>query len=257
MTEQQNPIEYPLNPHFGEGIFRRRIRLNGQAGKVIAELEDGYHGFRSVVYHDGKRITDIQAEALRFPLTTCGGAIAPIKALIGTDLTTSAADINRQVDPRANCTHLYDLSVLAIRHCLRGIADRCYDISVDDEVDQPTLSTVFIDGKPALSWKVRQWSIIEPAILAGKPLYKGFANWANKTFTGDEQEAAFILQKGYFVAQARTFDMDKMAGTSVDDQPSMQGVCYSYSEPVVNRALRRDNISRDFTHTPEQLLKFL
>ena len=165
MPDQQNPMEYPPNPHFGEGVFRRRIRLNGQAGKVIAELEDCCHGFRSVVYHDSHTITDIQAQALRFPLTTCGGAIEPIKALIGTDLTTSASAITRHVDPRANCTHLYDLTVLAIGHCLRGATDRCYDITVDDEVDQPTLATVTRNGEPVLSWKVRQWSITEPAVV--------------------------------------------------------------------------------------------
>ena len=256
MSESNN-IEYPLNPHFGEGVFRRRIRLDGQPGKVVAELEDCCHGFRSTVLHDGEKVTDIQAQALRHPLNTCAGAVDPIKAIIGMPLATSAAIINREVNTRANCTHLYDLTVLAIAHCLRGETVRQYDIAVDDEGDTATTATVHRDGVQALSWKIKQWTVTEPAALAGKPLYKGFAAWTKQVFDGDEQEAAFLVQKGYFVAQARMFDMDKMAGVAGADQSTMMGVCYTYSPEVVQQAYRGENSTRDFTHTPEQLLKFL
>lgn len=257
MSESQNPVQYPPNPDFGNGVFRRRIRLQGQPGRVIAELEDCCHGFRCVVSHDGHVVTDVQAESLRVPLNSCSGATQPIKAMIGMPLNASALSINREINPKANCTHLYDLTVLAIGHCLRGDTIRQYDISVEDEVDQPTTSKVLRDGIEILNWQTRQWTIMEPAKLAGKPLYKGFALWANEAFSDDEQEAAFALQKGYFVAQARIYDLDKMAGTPATAHPSMAGVCYSYSPEVVATAFRTENSNRDFTDTAEQLLKFL
>ena len=257
VSDNDTPIHYSHNPHYGEGTFRRRIRLQGQPGKVIAELEDCYHGFRSTVYHDGNTVTDIKAEALRIPLTSCGGATEPIKALIGSPLTFSAMDCHRQVDPRANCTHLYDLTVLAIGHCSRGEVVRQYDVSVDDEKDRVEQSTVQCNGRTVLSWQTRDWAIQSPEQLASKPLYKGFAAWANKTFIGDEREAAFVLQKGYFVSRARMYDMDKLVGTPAAAQTSMLGVCYSYSPGVVDTAFRTAATTRDFTDTPEQLLKFL
>lgn len=257
MANPEDAPLFPLNPNFGNGVFRRRIRLQGKPGQVIAELEDGYHGFRSVVSHNGEVVTDVKGQALRAPLTTCGGAIEPIKAMIGLPLSAPSLTIKRDVNPRANCTHLYDLTVLAIHHCLRGNVSRQYDISVEDEVDHPTTSKILRDGVEILSWQTHQWAIVEPTNLTGNPLFKGFSLWASEAFSGDEKEAAFALQKGYFVSQARIYDMDKAAGRPATDDPSMLGVCYSYSPGVVEQAVRSKNSSRDFTDTPEQLLKFL
>jgi hypothetical protein len=36
----------------------------------------------------------------------------------------------------------------------------------------------------------------------------------------------------------------------------MAGACYSYSEPQASVAVRTSLSTRDFTHTPEQLLTF-
>ena len=49
--------------------------------------------------------------------------------------------------------------------------------------------------------------------------------------------------------------------SSVDGEPALDhdpllGVCYSYSEGVVEKAYRNHNSVRDFTETPEQLLTF-
>jgi len=257
MTDRKINRKYPLNPNFGEGIFRRRIRLVNHPNKVIAELEDCCHGFRSTVYHDGKNITDIQAESIRTPLSTCVDAVIPIRAMIGLPLTTKPTEIGRTVNPKSNCTHLYDLTILAISHCLRDTTIRQYDIAVDDEGETPTTVTVHRDGIEILNWKIKQWTVSEPTPLQGKPLHKGFASWAKEVFCDDELEAAFVLQKGYFVAQARIIDIDKLAGSAAADYPSLLGVCYTYSPEVVNGAIRNANTARDFTDTPEKLLKFL
>lgn len=257
MSEAQQPTDFPLNPDYGNGTYRRRIRLQGLPGKVVAELEDCNHGFRAEVNHDGQLVTAINTETPRIPLTTCGGATGPIQAMVGQSIHSKPVDIVSRVDPRANCTHLYDLTALAVIHCARGEVTRVYDVTVADEVNKQAISSVSLDGKEIHRWKTSQWTILEPTHYADKPLYKGFALWANEAFSGDEQEAAFILQKGYFVSQARFFDMNAMAGTPAADQASMLGACYSYSTEVVDNAFRTANSTRDFSNTPEQLLKFL
>ncbi len=73
MTEQN--IHTPgLKPNrdYGTGIFRRRILIKTGVNKTetVAELEDCVHGFRLVVNHENNIITDVQAEALRIPLTS-------------------------------------------------------------------------------------------------------------------------------------------------------------------------------------------
>lgn len=257
MSDQSIDYNQFLNPDYGKGIFRRRIRLAGSNGQVVAELEDTNHGFRATIVHDGQKIIAVTGEALRIPLSTCGGAAEPLKALEGIKLNSSAKDITIQVNPRSNCTHLYDLAVLAIGHCLRGNTERLYDLEVDDSIDgQAAESRAWCNGKKVLNWQVQQWGITEGP-HTGKSLYKGFSAWANEAFSDDEQEAAFALQKAYFVSQARVFNMDALAGTPANDQPGMEGVCFSYSPPNVDKAIRMANNTRDFTDCPEQLLKFL
>lgn len=250
-------IDNPQNPDYGNGIFRRRIRLVGEPGKVTAELEDCNHGFRSVVFHDGTQVTDVQAEALRVPLTTCGGAIEPIKALSGVRIDSPTQAINSAVSARANCTHIYDLSLLAIAHANRGSVTRQYDVEVDDEVDGLSESRVFRDGQLVFAWQASQWQILGPAEIKDKPLFKGFAAWASKVFEGDQQEAAFVLQKGYFVAQARVYDIEASAGRPAINNTPMHNACYSYTSPRLELAFSTHATVRDFTDCPEKLLKFV
>ena len=46
--------DYPLNPEYGEGCFRRHIRLRASESEVLAELEDHHHAFRLTLQHDGQ-----------------------------------------------------------------------------------------------------------------------------------------------------------------------------------------------------------
>lgn len=245
----------PLNPDYGKGVYRRRIRLQGKPGLVIAELEDCNHGFRAHLHHDGTVVTGIEPEALRTPLNTCDGALLPLRDLVGVPLAHSSRKIAQDVDPRRQCTHLYDLSVLAIQHALRGELDRQYDVAVPDDKDDSTEATVSLNGVVLLNWTIQGWVIQNPGPLQGKSLGKGFSKWASEIYQGDEQEAAFVLQKGYFVSGARRYDIAKLAGVKVTDGTGM--ACYSYSPERIEEAVRSANSTRDFTHTEHQLLKFL
>ena len=71
------------NPLYGTGIFRRRIHLRADGNTVAVELEDGNHGFRIVLRHDGEQVTDICMDALRHPFNTCPEAISPLRRIVG------------------------------------------------------------------------------------------------------------------------------------------------------------------------------
>ena len=256
MSDPRNPFNYPINPDFGKGIYRRRIRLEKQGNSVRGQLEDCNHGFCGVVHHDGNKITAIDPEHKRIPFDTCGGAAKPLMTLIDTPLGLNARQLAERVDPRANCTHWLDLTLLAIRQAARDEAVRQYDVEVPDELDSPTDAKVFRNGELIHHWQMRDWVIQAPAGLEGNTLFRGFSAWANREFTDDEQEAAFILQKGYFVSRARRFDIEQIAGESAARHKSMHDACYSYSEPQRSKAHRTSGTTRDFTETPEELLKF-
>ncbi|QQD18136.1 DUF2889 domain-containing protein [Spongiibacter nanhainus] len=260
----QDP-DYRLNPDYGPGRYRRRIELVAGDGWVDGELEDTNHGFRCRLHHDGKQVTRVTGEALRIPFTTCPGAVEPLKALAGLPLVDDASAIIAQTQPNEHCTHLFDLTVLALCHAARVSTSatakrrRRIDIVIEDQPDQqPAPAEVYIDDRLIHRWLTLDWQIVEPQALAGRGLYKGFTAWASETFDGEQSEAAFALQKGYFVGSARRFDLSALVGKSANDERDyMLGACYTYSSPQIERARRTAGSVRDFSDTPEQLLQFV
>lgn len=244
------------NPHYGEGCYRRRIGLWGYKDRVEAALEDCNHGFRATVWHNGSTVTKVEGQSLRTPLDTCGGATEPLKALEGLSLEAGAFTITKTVDPRANCTHLYDLTVLAIKHGLRGECYRQIDVEIGDEHERPAECKVWIDGELIHHWQALDWKVVSPESYVDKPLFKGFSAWANPAFEGDAQDAAFALQKGYFVAQARRWDLATIEGAEGLMDKAMLGACYTFSPGVVEHS-KRVNSQRDFSQAEELLLKFV
>jgi hypothetical protein len=254
--EPQFDRNMPLRADYGSGRYRRRIRLEGSPGQVRAAIEDSYHGMRCTVYHDGRIITNIEADLPRIPLSTCGGAAEPIKTLIGLPLDMPLRDISRHGNPRRNCTHLFDLTLLAIAHARRGECVRQYDVIIEDETEQPAVATVWLNDQLLHQWQISRSVFVGPEPLAGRRVLKGFMAWAETYYSGDQLEAARVLQKGYFVARVRRYDIKSLAGLPGLHETDMLGSCYSYSPGVVENAVRTGS-ERDFSETPELLLHFV
>lgn len=240
-----------LNPQFGSGALRRRIRLIAAPGLVRAGVEDSYHSFRLDIAHKSGKVSGVATRALRYPLDTCPLASAPLQRFIGLPLSTSWPDLIARENPREHCTHLYDLLFLAMIHASRG-GQRTYDITVPDEHPGPVWSTVHRDGVEVLRWKTQSGVVLEPQSVAGRPLLKGFSRWAGEQLSGDELEAAVVLHKGYFVSRARRFDIAGGAGQRVAHLEVMRGACFSYSEPRMSVAVRMAGhvIDTSFSETP-------
>lgn len=248
----------PANPTYGDGVFRRRVRLRNEAGVVSGELEDSSHGFRVRIEHDTQAIVAIVGEALRYPLTTCPSALDRLQGFVGLPLDLTADAIQSRLNPKHQCTHLYDLAVWSYAHLRREEVERVYDIHIDDEAGSAKPLQVLENGRIVLEWHMRDWQIQKPAELAGQTIHRGFSRWMHAHYDNDEQarEYAWLAQKGYLVAQARLFDMGEMGGRSSVYYESMLGVCHSYTAGRIENATFMDHSTRDFTDCPEQLLRF-
>jgi len=245
------------NPNYGEGIYRRRIRLENQSLQVVAELEDITHAFRLTLGHDGSCVTDIKAQPIRYPFDTCPGAAAMLQPLIGCSLDTDASSFRSVVAPGQNCTHLYDLALLALAHARRPARTRIYDISVPDELVTGTEIRLLCDGVAVHEWRVRDHRIVAPATFARQPVMQGFYSWASEAFAGEILEAALVLQRGYFVAQGRRYDYMNSGDRLATDDNMPNGACYTYNTGVVEKAVHTEGMARDFSASAEQLLKFV
>lgn len=245
---------FRIDPSYGYGVYRRRIRLVGSAGRVSAGLEDTHHAMASIVTHDDRVVTDVIASLTRIPMSTCPGASEPIRSLIGTPLSTDLSAVRRNALPRLNCTHLFDLTCLAITQAARGEATRQYDIEIEDERSAPANIRVWKDDVLVHDWQCSKGLIVAPQAHAGRPIMQGFMRWATNAFSGEALEAAIIAHQGYFVSRARRFLTDRDWLLEPAEEISMTGVCHTYQPDNARRSLRLRDVARDFTHRPEDLL---
>ncbi|MBK7251867.1 MAG: DUF2889 domain-containing protein [Gammaproteobacteria bacterium] len=243
------------NPQYGRGVFRRRIRLIATAGRVRAAFEDVAHAMRLVLEHDGERITGITPEFRRVPLNVCPGAAGPLRALVGMPLATSTRHMLATHDPRGHCTHIYDLTLLAIAQALRG-GIRQYDVEVPDEYPGPAWSRVLRDGIEVHRWQTFEQRITAPESFAGLPLLKGFSLWAMERFGADPEalEAAMVFHKGYLVSGSRRYNVVAYAGRRATEAQHLRGACHAYSEPTVFQAVNQGTHVRDLTDAADQML---
>ena len=246
------------NPDYGKGIFRRRLQWQTLPGCVEVALEDSNHGFRLRLSHDGQRITQVTAEPVRFPFTTCPEAVANVQALVGLELADVAAQRTALPQP-GNCTHLIDMALLAAAHAQEQESgqQRLYDIAVTDEQEGLTHARILCDGQLVHDWFIRTHLIESPDELAGRSVMRGFYAWVTEELDGLPREAAQALQRGYFVAQSRRWNTRPIEEHPASTDGIPVGACYSYNTGAVERAFRIQGSVRDCTAGAENLLKFL
>lgn len=235
MSIEQASRIFP-NPNYGNGVARRHIRLTSQPGYVESHLVDIFHELRCRVEHDGRIVTRVTGEAIRVPTTACPSAVAALEELVGMEIGTGISGFYADGRARRNCTHLFHLAVLCAAQAGRAEPNRTYEAIIPDETDSPVQISVVCDGSEVHRWTIRSGRITHPQSLAGQPLLAGFSSWAAKAFSGSDLEAANVLTQTYFIAQARRYDTDAVAGEVLGANSPMLGVCFAYSQSQVETA---------------------
>lgn len=244
------------SPDYGTGMVRRRIRLTAGAGHVLAELEDHAHAMRCRVHHDGERITAIDSEFLRIPMTTCASAGDPLAEMIGHELRAGTKAFFANGRARRNCTHMFDLVWLAGAHALRDAPVRQYDIEIPDEQDGRTVAMVLRDGEHVMEWHLDGTMITGPEPFAGRDLYRGLISWAMENFPEEQLEAILMLQKGCLVTSARKYLLIP-GRMSAGEMEGFVGICHGFGPERIASAERNAGTVQDFTDRPDDLLRFL
>lgn len=242
-----------------EGAFRRRIRLIATGlGEVQGGLEDDFHHFEVTVRFDDHGVTDVEGRALRFPWTTCGDAVVPLRELEGMPLSDRFLAAGERADPHANCTHLFDLAGLAVAHAARGGpvgTTRQYDAEIPAmPVDGgERVVRLWRDGAPVHTWVMQERRCIAPEPFAGAPWRGGFLRWADETFAPDEAEAAMVLRRAVEIGMGRGMDLDAV-GRADELEALMAGTCFTMAPEQIHVSLRNKGTIRDFDADPDALL---
>lgn len=249
-----------LRRAYGTGCYRRRIVLRATESTAEGELGDDFHHFAVGVLHDGARVTAVEGEPRRIPWSTCPGALLPLQEMKGASLDDSVLDLARHTPAKAQCTHLHDLTCLAIAHAGRattdGPAERRYDAIVPDRVERRAVCRVGIDGAEVLRWSLEGMRVL----AASDPAFEG-QSIGSKTFretirartTPEEVEAAWILQRAVFIGLGRQHDFDAMK-TARDFADEVGGGCHGFAPERVDQGLRVLGNAYDFTERADEIL---
>ena len=243
-------------PGYGDGVYRRHITLSGEPDAVEAELEDDFHRFGLRLVHDGTRVVRIEARAARYPWTTCPEATWALRIVEGTALSPRCTDLARHTDPKAQCTHLFDLAGLAVAHAARGGGRLRYEVAIPDRDHQCTVARLEASDPdvPDLRWHLDAARITAPEPFAGQPVVGGhFLRFCRETLDPAWLEPAFVLWRACAISWGRAFDVGG-APEAGRFASLAAGNCFSFQPGVVERAKRQDGTVLDFTARPEALL---
>ena len=219
--------------------FCRRVLIEPMPGCVIAELEDDWHRMVVTVRHDGRVASTVEGEMIRWPWTTCRGAIPRLAETFG---GVALADFARRGEKTTNCTHLHDLAVFAAGHA-HGTGPVAYDVAVTDPPEGQRSARVLRNGAKAMEWTLTGSDLLAPDELAGQTLFS-LNDWIARLDPAGK-ETARILRWAAILAFGRAMDMPEgMSATAFAG-----GACFTFQPGVAEEAVRRPDVPRDFSQT--------
>lgn len=245
----------PRDLDLSSDCYRRAILCRSVTPEaVVADLEDDFHHFRVTLGHASGIVTDISCESVRWPWTTCPEAATNLGALVGAPIGGRFTGASKVADPRANCTHQFDCAAHAMMHAGRDTPTRRYDVEVPrrDENGNTTVR-LWVDGKHALTWRIRGSHLVDPAPPFDRSPQRGFMAWADHELDPEEAEAAIVLRRGSTIGMGRGWPFDDHSSAG-EVEIATSGVCYTMTPGRAQNALRVRGMIRDFADDPDALL---
>lgn len=233
-------------------LVRRAIALSTRGpGRAVGWLEDNFHHFGVTVTHDGEHVQAVSAATLRIPWTTCREAGQPLTAVIGQPLIRRASRLAQMLPMQYQCTHLFELTALAMAHAATGRPDRRYDavISTEAVASSGMAGTLWQDGSAVMTWTVDGGRIIQPPEHQGQPLIEGFRDWLELR-DDEEAEYAWILRRAFWLAAGRKAFQPK----AIANEMGVGHVCHTFQPEQRNRAYAIDNVRNDICDAHTELL---
>ncbi len=218
--------------------FRRRFRVTPGPGWVRSEVEDDFHCMAVTLRHEDGMIAVVEAEMDRAPWTTCPGAVAQVEQ---TFTGAALADAAGHGGKTENCTHLYDLAVLAAAHAADA-EPLVYDVIAADPVDGRRRIELRRNGALAMSWVEENGRFIEPQDIAGLNL-RNIRPWID-ALDVRQQEEARLLRWAAMIAIGRLIPLDQQT-----DASQLPPNCYTF-QPDRRVQARRVGEIRDFRAGP-------
>lgn len=230
-------LQIDLESGAATGDFHRLIAISVADTIARVALLDPFHHFRVEVRAQHGRVTALHPQSLRTPFDLCPSAGHRLEALVDQAVTADILQLLGATDPRNQCTHLFDLSAVAIATMAGGSVRTLYRLSVLSPLAQEQCARLERDGEILLQWQVHDMTI-QSGAAAGTGLARGFTGWVARTLSGDAVLHALILRRAWFISQKLA-----RARGAAQHAPST-GACWAQMPGRAETARRLHNLKR-------------
>jgi hypothetical protein len=231
-----------------EQSYQRRLLVRRRPDGIAADLEDNFHRFGIRLVVVGHDVVEAHGVAGRVPWTTCPGAVAALRDFEGHDVRRRFA-IDRESKSTRHCTHLFDITVLALDHLRLDVPDRDYRISVAGPADRETIR-LGIDGREVHVWVVSGGRFEAPEIWRGREV-RDLPSFGDAVADPIAHFEHMLMRRALHIGRGRFLEQDDWQ-TAADLNAA--STCISFQPGVRTTAVKVKGTAIDFTGREERLL---
>lgn len=235
------------SPH----VFYRRIIFETNETKCHVAMEDEHHYFVLELGHDGKQLTSVNSTSRRTPWTVCPQAAARLQEFVGQPLRTRIAVNLAEIDSKQQCTHQYDLLMVALAQAARP-GRREYVAKVIGAMHEYRHAQLWLNDEKLLDWRLRGTTIHSSDEFDQQDL-RNIMPWAEQTLNDQQLEALFVQRRAVMVAASKGFNLD-LINNAGQAMAARAGACFVFQPERADQALRIIGSTRADVHGPEDLL---
>ncbi|MGN5518773.1 DUF2889 domain-containing protein [Halopseudomonas sp. Lyrl_26] len=235
------------SPH----VFFRRVIFDVTETQCQVAMEDEHHYFVLTLGHDGQRITSVDSTARRTPWTLCPQAAARLQEFVGQPLRQRIAVNLPEIDAKQQCTHQYDLLMVALVQAARP-GYREYVSRVVGAMHEYRHAELWLNGEKLLDWRLRGTAIHSNDQFDQQDL-RSIMPWAEQTLDDRLLEALYVQRRSVMVAASKGVNLDliKNAGQAM---VARAGACFVFQPERAEQAIRVIGSTRQDVTGPEDLL---
>lgn len=235
------------SPH----VFYRRVIFEVSTSECRVAMEDEHHFFVLNIGHDGQRITSVSSDARRTPWSICPQAERKLQEFVGQPLRQRIAVNLADIDGKQQCTHQYDLLMVALSQALRP-GRREYVAKVVGAMHEHRHAELFLDGEKLLDWRLRGTRIESQDAFDQRNL-RTLMPWAEASLDDQTLEALYVQRRAVMVAASKGLNLDMIANAGVA-MKARAGACFVFQPERADSALRIIGSTRGDVHRADDLL---
>lgn len=235
------------SPH----LFFRRIIIDAAPRECQVAMEDEHHYFILRFGHDGERITSVDSHSRRTPWTICPQAASRLQEFVGQPLCRRLPVGMQEIDAKQQCTHQYDLAMLALVQAGQP-GRREYVSRVVGAMHEYRHAQLWLNDRLLLDWRLKG-TLIHSSDEFDQQDLRQIMPWAEANLSDAQLEALFVQRRSVMVAASKGYNLDLIQNAG-QAMRMRGGACFVFQPERADQAIRVVGSTRQDVKGSDDLL---